>query len=157
MNILLINNGKGWSGGQEHLKDLALELREHGVEFHFTARAGTFSETRFRQYGFPVYPIPHRHGINDLKALAGLVSLMRRERFDVVSINREHDLFMTALAWRLAFPLRPTGKLMMSYHLPTGRKQRLLGTADAIVCISEHVKTKLIRGNPAAAVVEVCR
>ena len=55
MKILLINNGKGWSGGQEHLKDLALELRGRGVEIHFVARAGTPSETRFRNYGFPVF------------------------------------------------------------------------------------------------------
>ncbi len=151
MKILLINNAKGWGGGQEHLKDLALELRKRGVEIHFTARVGTLSETRFRHFEYPVYPIPNRHGISDLKMLAGLVSLLRRERFDIVSINREHDLFMTALAWQLAFPLRPPGKLMMSYHLPTERKQLLLGTADAIVCISEHVKAKLLRGNPAAA------
>jgi glycosyltransferase involved in cell wall biosynthesis len=151
VKILLINNGKGWSGGQEHLKDLAQELRRRDVEVRFTARAGTLSETRFRQAGFPVFPIPYRHGIGDLKALAGLVSLLRRERFDVVSINREHDLFMTAMAWRLAFPLRPAGKLMMSYHLPTERRQLLLGSADAIVCISEHVKSKLLRGNPSVS------
>ena len=140
MKILLINNGKGWSGGQEHLKDLALELRGRRVEIQFVARAGTLSETRFREAGFPVFPMPYRHGISDLKALAGLVSLLRRERFDIVSINREHDLLMCALAWRLAFPLRRTGRLMMSYHLPTVRLQPLLGAADAIVCISEHVK-----------------
>jgi glycosyltransferase involved in cell wall biosynthesis len=151
MKVLLINNGKGWSGGQEHLKDLAVELRGRGLEFHFTARAGTPSETRFRDLGFPVYPVPYRHGINDLKALAGLVALLRRERFDIVSINREHDLFPTALAWRLAFLRRGTGKLMMSYHLPTERAQPLLGTADAVVCISEHVKAKLLCGNPSAA------
>jgi glycosyltransferase involved in cell wall biosynthesis len=151
MKVLLINNGKGWSGGQEHLKDLALELRGRGVEIHFTARAGTPSETRFRDCGFPVYPIPYRHGIDDIKALAGLVSLLRRERFDIVSINREHDLLMTALAWRFAFPLRRHGKLMMSYHLPTDHLQPLLGTADAVVCISEHVKGKLLRRHPSAA------
>lgn len=150
VKVLLINNGKGWSGGQEHLKDLALELRGRGVDIHFTARAGTLSETRFRDAGFPVFPVPFQHGIGDIKALAGLVSLMRRERFDIVSINREHDLFMTALAWRLAFPLRRSGKLMMSYHLPTEHTQPLLGTTDAVVCISEHVKEKLLRSNPSA-------
>ncbi len=151
MKILLINNGKGWSGGQEHLKDLALELRGRGVKIHFVARAGTLSETRFLEAGFPVFPMPYRHGLGDLKALADLVCLLRRERFDVVSINREHDLLMSALAFRLAFPLRRTGKLMMSYHLPTERRQLLLGTADVVVCISEHVKACLLRGNPSAA------
>lgn len=151
MKILLINNGKGWSGGQEHLKDLARELRARDVGIHFTARAGTPSETIFRDGGFPVFPVPYRHGIDDLKALAGLASLMRRERFDIVSINREHDLLPGAMAWRLAFPLRRPGKLMMSYHLPTERVQPLLGAADAVVCISEHVKEKLLRSNPSAA------
>lgn len=81
MKILLSNNGKGWSGGQEHLEDLALELRRPGVDIHFTSRAGTVSETRFRDAGFAVYPIPYRHGIGNLKALTGLMSLMRRKRF----------------------------------------------------------------------------
>ncbi|MBP2674673.1 MAG: glycosyl transferase group 1 [Deltaproteobacteria bacterium] len=151
MKVLLINNGKGWSGGQEHLKDLALELRGRGVEIHFTARAGTLSESRFRDCGFPVHPVPYRHGIEDIKSLIGLVALLRRERFDIVSINREHDLLRTALAWRLAFPLRRPGRLMMSYHLPTDHLQPLLGTADAVVCISEHVKGSLLRRNPSAA------
>lgn len=31
MKVLLINNDKGWSGGQEHLKDLAAELEKSGV------------------------------------------------------------------------------------------------------------------------------
>lgn len=76
---------------------------------------------------------------------------MRRERFHVVSVNREHDLLLTALAWRIAFPLRKPGRLMMSYHTATSRKQILLGTVDGIVCISEHVRTKLISGNSNAA------
>jgi len=48
MKILLINNDKGWSGGQEHLKDLAAELVLKGVDVHFLVRAGSKSESRFR-------------------------------------------------------------------------------------------------------------
>jgi glycosyltransferase involved in cell wall biosynthesis len=150
MKILLINNGKGWGGGQEHLKDLSLELRNNGVEVHFLVRADTLSETRFKELDFPVARMPYRHGWSDLTALFRLASLMRSERFDVVSINREHDLLMTALAWRLAFPLGGSGSLMMSYHAATERKQLMLGSADAVVCISEYVRAKLLRANPAA-------
>jgi glycosyltransferase involved in cell wall biosynthesis len=151
MKILLINNGKGWGGGQEHLKDLALELRNSGVEVHFLVRAGTVCESRFADLGFPVYLMPYRHGLGDLKAVCRLVGIMRKERFDIVSINREHDLLVTALAWRIAFPFGGSGKLMMSYHSATGRRQPMLGITDAVVCISEFVRTMLLRVNAAAA------
>jgi L-malate glycosyltransferase len=151
MKILLINNGKGWSGGQEHLKDLAEELRANGVAVHFLVRAGTVSETRFTALGFPVYLMPYHHGWSDLKALSRLAAIMRNERFDIVSINREHDLIMTVLASRMAFPLRRHGRLMMSYHAATERKQLFLGAVDAVVCISEHVRSRLLRGNPDVA------
>jgi len=150
MKVLLINNDKGWSGGQEHLKDLTTELGRLGVEVQFVVRAGSRSETRFRELGVPVHSLPG-HGLGDVKALFKLIQLLRRERFDVVSVNREHDLFMSALAWHLAFPLRKPGKFMMSYHTATPRKQLLLGSADAILCISEHVRTKLLQGNPSVA------
>lgn len=151
MKVLLVNNGKGWSGGQEHLKDLATELRRQGVDVHFLVRGSTVNETRFKALEFPVHLMPFQHSWDSVTAFFHLVSVMRRERFDIVSINREHDLPLTAIAYRLAFPFRRNGRLMMSYHLPTVRKQLLLGTADAIVCISEHVKEKLLRSNPAAA------
>jgi glycosyltransferase involved in cell wall biosynthesis len=149
MKILLINNDKGWSGGQEHLKDLSTELTRHGVDVHFVARAGSPSATRFRELG-PVYAMP-AHGTGDIKALFTLTTVMRRERFDIVSVNREHDLALTAIARRLAFPLRKPGRMMMSYHTATGRKQLFVGAADAIVCISEHVRARLLAGNPAVA------
>jgi glycosyltransferase involved in cell wall biosynthesis len=149
VKILLINNDKGWSGGQEHLKDLATELARHGVEVHFVVRAGSPSEARFRSLG-PVYAMP-AHGAGDVKALFALASVMRRECFDIVSVNREHDLAMTALARHLAFPLRKPGRMMMSYHTATARKQLFIGAADAIVCISEHVRARLLAGNPGVA------
>ncbi len=149
MKILLINNDKGWSGGQEHLKDLATELRANGVEVHFVARAGSPSAARFREIG-PVHAMP-THGLGDVKALFSLAAVMRRERFDIVSVNREHDLVLTALARHLAFPLRKPGRMMMSYHTATARKQLFIGAADAVVCISEHVRAKLLAGNPAVA------
>jgi len=150
MKILLINNDNGWSGGQEHLKDLSTELLRHGVAVHFVVRANSKSESRFRELGVQVHPLPG-HGLGDLLALWRLVTLLRRHRFDIVSVNREHDLFLTVLAWHLAFPLRKPGRLMMSYHTATVRRQLLLSSVDAIVCISEHVRAMLLRGNPAAA------
>ena len=151
MKILLVNSDKRWAGGQERLKDIAVELRRRGLEFHFAVREGSPSEARYRELGFPIHSMPRRHGLSDLRALLGLIFLLRRERFDIVSINRDHNLFMTALAFRLAFPFRAFGRLMMSYHLPVERAQPMLGTADVIVCVSEHVRKKLLRINPLAS------
>lgn len=150
MKILLINNDKGWSGGQEHLKDLAAELTKCGQEIHFAVREGSKSDNRLRELGLPVHALAG-HGIGDLKALFKLVRLLWQEHFDVVSVNREHDLLSAAVAWHLAFPFRKKGKFMMSYHTATKRLQPLLGTADGILCISEHVRTQLLKGNPKAA------
>lgn len=150
MKVLLINNDKGWSGGQEHLKDLAAELVQNGVAVHFLVRSGSKSDSRFRETGLPVHAMPG-HGLGDLLGLLSLLRLLRRERFDVVSVNREHDLLLTALALRLAFPFRRPGKFIVNYHIGTARKQPLLSSADAVVCISEHVRDKLCRSNPVAA------
>lgn len=150
MKILLINNDKGWSGGQEHLLDLSGELLKRGESIQFVVREGSKSAQRFGLLGVPVTALP-RHGIaGDLRGFITLVRLLRREQFDIVSINREHDLFLTALAWRTAFPFGSAGRLMMSYHTATSRSQLLLGQADGVLCISEHVRTMLLQGNAVA-------
>ena len=151
MKILLINNGKGWSGGQEHLKDLALELRANGVEVHFLVREETVNVPRFTALGFTVHTMPYKYGLNSIKAFFRLVATLRREKFDVVSINREHDLAPTVLAYRLAFPLKRHGRLMMSYHLPTVHYQPLLNSVDAVLCISEHVQATVLKQCPQVA------
>lgn len=151
MKILLINNGKGWSGGQEHLKDLALELRANGVEVHFLVREETVNVPRFSELGFTVHTMPYKYGLNSIKAFFRLIGTLRREQFDIVSINREHDLLPTVLAYRLAFPLQRKGRLMMSYHLPTVHQQPLLNNVDAVVCISEHVRATVLKQCPKVA------
>jgi len=150
MKILLINNDKGWGGGQEYLKDLALELGKSGVDVHFLVRAGSPSEERFKALGMTVYPMPH-HGVKELVALVNLAGIMRRERFHVISINREHDILMTVLARRLAFPFSPPGRLLMSYHIGIARRQPFLGSMDAILCVSEHVRSRLLEFHPEVA------
>jgi glycosyltransferase involved in cell wall biosynthesis len=150
MKLLLVNNDKGWGGGQEHLKDLAVELRKSGVDVHFVVRAGSLSAERFACLEFPVHAMPH-HGLRDIQAIVKLAAILRRERFDIISINREHDIVMTVLAGRLAFPFARSGKLIMSYHIGIVRRQPFLGAMDAIVCVSEHVRSRLLQFHPGVA------
>jgi L-malate glycosyltransferase len=151
MKVLLVNNARGWGGGQEHLKDLAVELRERGVDIAFTARAGTASAERFTSLGFRVHEVPARGAAAYLQAVPALAGFLRRERFDVVSVNREHDLLLTVLALKLAYPFGWRSKLMTSYHIATSRRQVLASAADAVVCISHHVRTTVVSANPSLA------
>jgi glycosyltransferase involved in cell wall biosynthesis len=150
MKLLLINNDKGWGGGQEYLKDLAVELRKSGVDVHFVVRGGSLSAERFARLDFPVYAMPH-HGFRDMQALLNLAAILRRERFDIISINREHDIFMTVLARRLALPFARSGRLLMSYHIGIARRQHFIGAMNAIICVSEHVHGKLLQFHPEVA------
>jgi glycosyltransferase involved in cell wall biosynthesis len=150
MKLLLVNNDKGWGGGQEYLKELAVQLRKSGVDVHFVVRAGSPSAERFVCQDFPVHALPH-HGLRDIQALLKLAAILRRERFDIISINREHDIFITVLARLLAFPFAGSGRLLMSYHIGIARSQHFLGAMDAIICVSEHVREMLLQFHPDVA------
>ncbi len=141
MKILLVNIDKGWGGGQEHLAVLAGELRSSGCAPHFLCRAHSPSAQNFAAQGFPVWPI---WGSGLLRALRETAALLRRERFDAIMVTREHDLFRTVLARKLAFPFGNAGKLVVSYHTATARRQLFLGAADAVVCVSSFIRDRLL-------------
>lgn len=147
MKLLFINNDKGWGGGQEYLKDLATELLKCGCEVHLGVRAGSPSERLFREFGLPVHGMPNK-GINHFKAVWKLASIIRRERFDIISINREHDIFPTVIAALMVFPRSQRSKLLMTYHIGLARKQYFLGFMDGIICVSDHVRSTLLRLQP---------
>ena len=146
MKILMVNNDKGWGGGQEYLKALAGQLSKSGCDIYFVCRPGSPSEKNFKTEGYQVYPIP-RNLCGMPKSLVLTASLFRRERFDIVMVTREHDLACTALAWKLAFPVGRRGKLVACFHTATVRKQPLFSVFDATVCVSTYVRDKLVRGN----------
>lgn len=60
---LVNNNGKGWSGGQEHLNDPA----------------------------FPAHVMAFPHGPGRVAAFCGFVPLLRRKRFDAVDLRTDHE------------------------------------------------------------------
>ncbi|MDD2944134.1 MAG: glycosyltransferase family 4 protein [bacterium] len=146
MKILFINNDKGWGGGQEFLLQLAKELRGNGCEIHFVVRGGSPSELRFGELGFTIHPAFHT-----LKTFINLAAIMRREYFDIVSINREHDIPLTVISRFMAFPFSPFGKVTMNYHIPVARRQYFLGVMNAIVCVSNHIRETVLQSDPSLA------
>ena len=146
MKVLLVNNGNGWGGGQEFLLELACELRKQAFEIHFVVRGGSPSEDRFRKSDFAVHPV-----FRDVTSFFSLATVMRRERFDVVSINREHDIPLTVISRFMAFPFLRTGRLVANYHIPVARRQPFLGVMDAVICVSDYIRDSLLRLYPAVA------
>ncbi|ABQ27383.1 glycosyltransferase family 4 protein [Geotalea uraniireducens] len=150
MKILLVNNDKGWGGGQEQLKSLSIQLAARGFSPHFLCSANSPSAHNFSSMGFPVWDLWARSKFI-LEPILDTAALLRRERFDIVMVTREHDLLRTVLAWKLAFPFGSRGKLIMCYHTATARKQFFLGAADAVVCVSSFIRDRLLAGNPRIA------
>lgn len=148
MKLLLINIDKGWGGGQEHMKVLAGQFRQKGHSVDFLCREGSPSHRSFFAEGYGVHGYSAVGISGGVAAVLRMARLFRRERFDAVLVEREHDLFRSAIAWLLAFPFGSGSRFVACYHTATSRRQLMLGTADAVVCISNHVKNKLLAGNP---------
>jgi len=146
IKILLVNNDKGWGGGQEHLLLLSEELQRFGCVPHFLCRGNSPSAKNYASRGFPVWPL-WGAGNSFFRSIRKTAELFRRECFDVVVVAREHDLSRTVLARKLAFPFRKPGKLVMSFHTATSKKQLFLGSVDAVICVSSYIRDILRASN----------
>lgn len=146
MKILLVNNDKGWGGGQQHLLLLAEELQRLGCFPHFLCRSGSPSAKNYASLGFPVWPL-WGAGNSIFRSIRKTADLFRRENFDVVVVAREHDLFRTVVARKLSYPFRMQGRLVMSFHTATCKKQLFLGSVDAVICVSSYIRGKLRAAN----------
>lgn len=151
MKILLVNNDKGWGGGQQHLLLLAEELRRLGCFPHFLCRGKSPSAKIFASRGFPVWPL-WGAGSGILRSVRASAALLRQERFDVVLVAREHDLIRTVVARKLAHPIRKQGRVVMSFHTATRKRHYFLGSVDAVVCVSSYIQDKLRAFNKKIAV-----
>lgn len=106
-SILYVITKGSWGGAQRYVFELALEAKAKG--YTVCVASGTQGELieRLVAAGVPVVRIPGlardiRLGA-DIRALLGLVSLMRQMRPDVVHTNSSKAGFIAALAGRIAF------------------------------------------------------
>lgn len=107
LSILYVITKGSWGGAQRYVYELALEAKAKG--YTVCVASGTQGELieRLVAAGVPVVRIPGlardiRLGA-DIRALLGLVSLMRQMRPDVVHTNSSKAGFIAASAGRLAF------------------------------------------------------
>lgn len=148
MKILFVNNAKMCSGAEEHLIDLAHEMVKNGDEPVFLTRRGWHFYDRLLNEGFIVHSVM-RDGLKKLSSLWDTVRIIRQEQPDVISVNREHDLYITyaaALCARLFNMRKP--KLAAVFHTPNSRKYPILNQFDGIVCTSHYTAETFAKVNP---------
>jgi glycosyltransferase involved in cell wall biosynthesis len=138
-------------GVAEHVRQLSLGLREHGWQPWVAGPASSLIYPELRAAGVPVAPLAFGRGYDrprrDANALRGLLSLLRRKRFDLV---HAHAAKAGALG-RVAARLAGVPVVYSPHCLPfVGRRTahgRALAAAvelalrpatDAMICVAEH-------------------
>jgi glycosyltransferase involved in cell wall biosynthesis len=148
MKIFFLNNAKLCSGAEEHLLDLGCWLRDHGVDPLFLVRDKSIFRDRATREGFKVYPV-FTDGKKKLLSIISLARLIRTEKPDVISINREHNILPAYIASVLANPfMKIKPKIVAVFHTPTGRHYPVLNKFDGIICTSKYTANSFIKSNP---------
>lgn len=148
MKIIFVTNARLCNGAEEHLIDLAHCFVKAGVTVLFAVREKSAFADRLQQENLPVALCFAERG-KKIRSILTLARLFASEMPDVVSVNREHNIYLTWLAAQLAIPLsgrRP--KLAMVFHTPTGRRYPILSKFDGIVATSSFTGDSFIKSNP---------
>lgn len=135
LRIVLVSAARGWYGGEEQARLLAVGLRTRGHECNVLARGGeTFARIMAKE-GFAVTEFPGR-GLNPA-ALLAMRRCLLRTRPDVVHFNDSPSLTAGGLAAvGLRIPLRVAARRVdfdINWKLPYQR------FCDRVLCVSHAV------------------
>lgn len=142
----MIDNSKGWGGAEEVLSTLARGLNERGHHVTVFAREGAGTVDTFRRAGLDVRTIA-RQGIGLVGGMLSLARMVRRERFDLIHVHRNHDLPAGKIA-----ALAAEAPLLLTQHCLLGKSSPfLMGLADRIVAVSRFIGDDMERRFPSLA------
>lgn len=147
MKIVFVINARLVSGAEEHLLDLAPLLPAYGIEPVFFVRAGGAFEIRLHACGIKSYPVfvPSR-----LKTVQNISKALTLEQPDIISVNREHNIYPTILSYYLAASfIKKRPKFVAVFHTPTGRTYPFLSALfDGVIATSEYTGDSFWSKNP---------
>jgi glycosyltransferase involved in cell wall biosynthesis len=147
MKIVFVNNARVCSGCEDHLIDLAVWMKDHGVQPVFLVREKSILQERLALLGIKAHPVfdPDRK----LGLLQRIAKALCAEQPDVISINREHNILPVTAATLLAYPfLRTKPKMVAVFHAPTGRWYPGLDRFAGIIGTSVYTAEPFVRKNP---------
>lgn len=151
MTVALVSTQRGWHGGEEQARLLALGLRQQGDRCVFLARRGGALAERMAGEGFEVCPF--RGGGRSPAAWWPIRRHLRRIRPDVLHYNDSHAMMSAGLAaLGLRIPAR-IGARRLDFPLRSPRAYRWF--CDRVVCVSRAVERVCAAGGVPAAMLQV--
>jgi glycosyltransferase involved in cell wall biosynthesis len=148
VKILFVNNFRSRGGGEEFLRDLLPGLIDKGVRVGLVCRPGTPLVEMFSGSAVELFPI-ERSGKQALKAVLELARVLKDNRYDIVNIQRGHDIVQTLAAKWIS---RQDPVLLYTPQVPEFIRSRfLLRRMDAIVTISRYIRDRVVSYDPALA------
>jgi glycosyltransferase involved in cell wall biosynthesis len=140
MKILFVNNVRYRSGGEEYLMDLLPGLSKKGAMVGIVCRPHAPLASMLKGTSVHVYPV-EKSGIRGLLSTLRIARIIRREKYEIISIQRGHDIIQSWIASLLS-GRRP--ELVFTAHTADFIKSRfLLGRMQRIVAISRHIFRKI--------------
>ena len=148
MKILFVNNFRSRGGGEEFLRELLPGLVQKGVKVGLVCRPNTPLVDMFPASGVEIYPID-RSGNHAITSVLKIASIIRREGYELVNIQRGHDIIQS---WMGAMAARTKPVLMYTPQVPEFLRSRfLLRRMDAIATISRYIRDRLTVFDPTLA------
>jgi glycosyltransferase involved in cell wall biosynthesis len=146
MNVLFVNNFRSRGGGEEFLGEILPGLADKGVKVGLICRPGTPLEKMFGNTGIEVYPIS-RSGLRAITSVFTIAGIIRRNRYDLINIQRGHDIIQT---WAAALLSARNPRLIYTVHVADFMRSRfLLSRMHCIITISRYLGEKIASMSPA--------
>jgi glycosyltransferase involved in cell wall biosynthesis len=145
MKVLFVNNFRYRGGGEEFLMELLPALIGKGVVIGVVCRPNTPLATMFKDMPIEVYPI-EKSGLSGIISFFKIARTIRRKGYDIVCIQRGHDIVQSLLASLLSNQ-RP--RLVYIVHVADFIDSRfLLSRMNKVVTISRHIEQKVLSFAP---------
>ena len=148
MKILFVNNARGRGGGEEFLRDLLPGLAAKGATVGLLCRPGTPLVEMFRDSAVSLHLVD-RSGLHAAGAVWKTARVIRDNGYEIVNIQRSHDLVQSWLASALSG--RKPALLYTVQVAEFLRSRFLLSRMDRIVTISRHIRDKITTYAPRVA------
>lgn len=146
MRIAMIDNSRGWGGAEQVMLMVASKLRERGHHVTVFVREGGAVVEPFLKAGHDVCAVP-RKGLGLLTGIARMVGVIRRGRYDLIHVHRNHDLAVGKIAAAAAgLPM-----LLTQHCLLGSTSKSIIDLADRIVAVSGFIGDDMKRRFPVVA------
>ncbi|WP_152514496.1 glycosyltransferase [Chrysiogenes arsenatis] len=145
LKILHTEWSDGWGGQEIRIMTEMEEMRRRGIAIALACRSNSQISRAAQTKGFPVYHFPFRSNF-DIKTIAALYALIRREGFTIVNTHSGKDTWVGGIAARLA-GVKFIRTRHLSNRINSSRLNFINQLAHHVVTTGESVRQDMIRFN----------